>query len=131
MPPVAWQDMPIAPGEWRWASEGGQSTARFGPAGQTVALLACRNRAVALVRYGQAGATRPAPTVIIRTSSASRPNAATAQPGAVTLVLDARDPLLDAMAFSRGRFAIEVEGMAALALPSWPEVARVIDDCRA
>ncbi len=44
--------------------------------------------------------------------------------------LPARDSLLDAMAISRGRFAVEVSGMQTLYLPAWPEVSRVIEDCR-
>lgn len=42
----------------------------------------------------------------------------------------ASDPLLDAMALSKGRFAVEVEGEATLYLPTWAEVSRVIEDCR-
>lgn len=44
--------------------------------------------------------------------------------------LRAGDPLLDAMAFSRGRFAIEVNGLPTLYLPAWAEIGRVIEDCR-
>jgi hypothetical protein len=48
--------------------------------------------------------------------------------------LAARDPLLDAMAFSRGRIAVTVGGVAggaeALVMPAWPEAARTIEDCR-
>ena len=51
-------------------------------------------------------------------------------PAGLSVVLTARDPLLDAMAFSRGRFAVEAAGMATLYVPSWPEVSRVIEDCR-
>mgnify|MGYP006891167444 CR=1 FL=1 len=43
--------------------------------------------------------------------------------------LNATDPLLDAMALTKGRFAVEV-GAAKLYLPSWAEVSRVIEDCR-
>ena len=42
----------------------------------------------------------------------------------------ARDPLLDAMAFSKGRFAVEVAGLPTLYVPSYPEVTRVVEDCR-
>jgi len=42
----------------------------------------------------------------------------------------ATDPLLDAMALSKGRFAVEVEGETPLYLPSHAEVSRVIEDCR-
>ena len=55
------------------------------------------------------------------------------QAGTVPMVvaaLPARDPLLDAIAFSRGRFAVEVAGLQTLYLPSWPEITRVIEDCR-
>jgi len=44
--------------------------------------------------------------------------------------LSARDPLLDAIAFSRGRFALEAAGLETLYLPAWPELSRVIEDCR-
>ena len=42
----------------------------------------------------------------------------------------ARDPLLDAMALSKGRFAVDIAGGGTLYLPSWAEVTRVIEDCR-
>ncbi|WP_324743459.1 hypothetical protein U8326_08035 [Tsuneonella sp. CC-YZS046] len=44
--------------------------------------------------------------------------------------LSARDSLLDAIALSRGRFAVEAAGLPTLYLPSWAEVSRVIEDCR-
>jgi len=34
------------------------------------------------------------------------------------------------MAFSRGRFALETAGQETLYLPSWPEISRVVEDCR-
>lgn len=50
--------------------------------------------------------------------------------GWVVTAVPVRDPLLDAMAFSRGRFALETAGLPTLYLPSWPELSRVIEDCR-
>ena len=44
--------------------------------------------------------------------------------------LPAADPLLDQIAFSRGRFLVRAAGAGELVLPSWPEPARVIEDCR-
>jgi hypothetical protein len=41
------------------------------------------------------------------------------------------DPHLDAMAFSRGKFLVSVKGGVDLVIPSWAEVARVVEDCRA
>lgn len=55
---------------------------------------------------------------------------ATQGPASLIGVLPANDPILDAMAFSKGRFAIETAGQQTLYLPSWPEVTRVIEDCR-
>jgi hypothetical protein len=34
------------------------------------------------------------------------------------------------MAFSRGRFVVEIEGLRWAVLPSWSEVGRVVEDCR-
>jgi hypothetical protein len=45
--------------------------------------------------------------------------------------LSSYDSLLDSMASSRGRFVVSVAGQPALVVPPWPEVARVIEDCRA
>ena len=50
--------------------------------------------------------------------------------GGIGAVLAANDPLLDAIAFSRGRFVIEQPGRAPLVLPAWAEIERVIEDCR-
>lgn len=45
--------------------------------------------------------------------------------------LPARDPRLDRIAFSRGRFALEaVNGGGQTTLPVQPEIGRVIEDCR-
>jgi hypothetical protein len=41
-----------------------------------------------------------------------------------------RDSMLDAMALSRGRIAINVAGQKPIAIPSWAEITRVVEDCR-
>ena len=42
------------------------------------------------------------------------------------------DPLLDALANSRGRIGVGISAeQPALVMPAWPEIARVIEDCRA
>jgi hypothetical protein len=45
------------------------------------------------------------------------------------LALPATDPLLDQIAFTRGRFMLAA-GTLELILPAWPEIARVVEDCR-
>lgn len=128
-PQADWRDMPITPGDWRWSMEGRQSVARF--AGDTL-VLRCdlSNRTVTLSRAGSAASDVP---MTVTTQSTSRPLLGTPQQGSppsIAVAFSAGDPLLDAMAFSRGRFALETAGMPTLYVPSWPEVSRVIEDCR-
>lgn len=66
--------------------------------------------------------TSLARTVTVRPLAADAPQA--------TAALDPRDSLLDAIAFSRGRFLVEQAGAPTLVLPAWAEVGRVIEDCR-
>lgn len=132
-PPADWRDAPVTPGTWRYEDAPGGATARFGGTSETpLATLSCDRAANRLVLRRAGAAPGPVP-LTIATSTASR--AFTATPAAapaqqVMLALTVRDPVLDAMAFSRGRFVIEVAGLPTLYLPAWPEVARVIEDCR-
>ena len=89
-----------------------------------------RGRTVLLARAGDAPRAVP---MTIRTTFSLRgltSDPAASRPGWITVRLAARDPLLDAIAFSRGRFSVEVTGLTPLYLPSWPELSRVIEDCR-
>lgn len=122
-----WRDVPITPGNWTFGTESGQPVARF--AGGLL-VLRCDRAAgkIALQRAGTAASPEP---MTVTTSSGFRTVSATPLPaGGIGVALTARDPLLDMMAFSRGRFAIEVPNQAPLYVPSWPEVSRVIEDCR-
>jgi hypothetical protein len=56
--------------------------------------------------------------------------AANVEPAALAIELDPRDRLLDQMAFSKGRFTLDISGLSTLVLPAWAEVGRVIEDCR-
>ena len=40
------------------------------------------------------------------------------------------DAILDAMAFSRGRISVEIEGQSPVILPSWAEITRIVEDCQ-
>ncbi|MEO5774294.1 MAG: hypothetical protein ABIQ32_09285 [Sphingomicrobium sp.] len=74
----------------------------------------------------------PATSLTVWTSSASRSLPATFdQPSSrLNASLNSNDPLLDALAFSRGRISFSVQGVSPLVLPAWPEPARAIEDCR-
>jgi hypothetical protein len=104
---------------------GTDTAAEFGDAVAAHVALRCEGGAIRLVWP----AAQPG-QVAIRTSTSEVFRTATAAPeGGAQIVFPARDSLLDAMAFSRGRFVLQA-GTADLVLPAWPEVARVIEDCR-
>jgi hypothetical protein len=107
--------LPLTPGQWTYAASATGSEARYGAAFS----LRC-DRATRTVIISRPGA---APTVLtIATDSVTRNLPVGGR-------LLANDPLLDAIAFSRGRFLVS-EGGATLAIPTWPEAARSIEDCR-
>lgn len=126
-PAADWRQAPITPGDWRWSGDGGQSVARF--AGGTL-VLRCDRRTGGISLQRAGSARDPQPMTITTTSGTRTVTATPLGSQALAVTLGARDPVLDAMAFSRGRFAVEAPGTAPLYVPSWPEISRVIEDCR-
>jgi hypothetical protein len=132
--PADWRDWAMTPGTWRYVAAGpGRSAATFGAgANGDLLQIACDRGAqrVTLTTKGAPGA----PPLTIRTSSVERvlPKGASADAASFTrdIRLAANDPLLDALAFSRGHFVVEEAGAPPLVVPAWPEVGRVIEDCR-
>lgn len=128
---VEWRDRPQTPGTWTYRHDARESIALFGTTG-TDALLTLRcdlgARQVYLARAGSS--TAP---LVIRTSSTTRQlmvRLTGGTPPYVAAALAPTDPLLDAIGFSRGRFAVEQAGTAPLAIPAWAEIERVTEDCR-
>jgi len=124
-----WHDAPATPGNWHWSMEGGQSVARFA---EGALVLSC-SRAEGTITLLRAGFGQGQVPMTIMTDDGAHPLSGTPQAGpppAIAVAFSARDPLLDAMGFSRGRFAVEVAGLPTIYVPSWPEVSRVIEDCR-
>ena len=132
-PPTDWRDAALTPGNWSYEPGANGSIARFGldPAAPLVSLRCDRAAGrIALQRAGAAPGPLPltiTTTTVTRTVTATPEVSVTPQ---LNLALGVRESILDAMAFSRGRFVIEVAGLPTLFLPAWPEVARVIEDCR-
>ena len=124
-----WQDAPATPGDWVYRTAGPDSIADFrSPAGGQIFQLICtadRDIMLAVI-----ASVPNANAITIRTEHFDRALAADAMESSVATILAPTDPLLDAMAFSKGRFAVEVAGGPQLFLPAWPEVMRVIEDCR-
>ena len=123
-PPAEWEDAPASPGDW---SLDGASAA-FGSAQGVLLILRCDGgRQVSLVRAG----ARNGNALTVRTTYGARALPASASSEGLAARLAAFDPLLDSIAFSRGRFAVEAPGLPRLIVPAWPEAARVVEDCRA
>jgi hypothetical protein len=118
-------------GSWSYQrlQSGGQATFFDSSATQRLVIRCNRSvRSVSIVRTGVAAA---APTLSIWTSSASRSVPARfAATRTLTADVAAGDSLLDAIAFSRGRFATAAAGAPMVAVTTSPEVSRVIEDCR-
>lgn len=127
-PPEDWRDVALTPGTWTYSPGKDGSIADFGsnPAAP-VFVMQCEvaTRAVTLRRPGVA----PAGQARLTTSYGTARYPTGAILDGVGWRLAARDPALDRIAFSRGRFMVEGLG-ARLVLPAWAEVARVIEDCR-
>jgi hypothetical protein len=125
--PEDWRDRPETPGGWAYDRAADATSARFGLAGAPVFLVRCElaSHRVFLTRYGAAAAT-----MRIETSYSAATWPAQATPEGATVTLEARDPFLDKMAFSRGRFTVSIDGQPELVLPAWAEPARVLEDCR-
>lgn len=130
--PVAteWQYRPVTPGNWRYSADAAGSVATFGPAAADTRLSLRCDRASHRVSLMRAGAGQGA--MLLRTSygAVNWPAAVTAAPAQVVATRAASDTVLDQIAYSRGRFAIEIAGLEPLIVPAWPEVGRVIEDCR-
>ena len=122
---------PVSPGSWVYRSVAGGSEASFvDGTGTTRMVLAC-GKITRLVTISRISAA-PAASLAFWTSSLSRElGARFDQPsGRVIAQVGSMDSLLDALAFSRGRFASMMPGSPALVLPAEPEIAHVVEDCR-
>jgi hypothetical protein len=107
--------LPLAPGQWSYLVTATGSEARYD--GYLAVRCDRSTRTVTIMRPGVASSV-----LTVATSSVARNLPAGGR-------LLANDPLLDAIAFSRGRFLVSGGGVT-LAIPSWPEAARSIEDCR-
>jgi hypothetical protein len=120
------------PGTWTYAPATGGSEATFLDASSRTQMFLRCTRAARQVTIAKP-ASGAAPFIVVWTSSQTRnlPASFTPATNRLSATVPAFDPILDAMAFSRGRIAFSVSGQPPLVVPSWEEVARVIEDCRA
>ena len=121
---------PVA-GTWSYSTATDGSEARFADASGGPQLVLHCTRATRRVTLSKP-ATAAAAAMSVWTSSQSRSIASSFNPttGRLSADLQAYDGLLDAMTASRGRIGLSVGTQPALVVPPWPELARVVEDCR-
>lgn len=130
-----WMDAPQTPGDWNYVAEAAETLAVFGT-GRTpdaVDLIIRCDRQSRRVSIARSGTATGQVEMLVRTETQDR--RLTASPvqsrGALIVAeLASSDPLLDAIAFSKGRFAVDVTGTSPIYAPAWPEITRVVEDCR-
>jgi len=130
-PTGPWSERPFTPGDWSYKTERGDTLALFGERGTDARFVIRCNPNARRVTLSRAG-TSPGP-LTIRTAYGARQFAAQESGGALPytdVTMDAMAPVLDEMIYSRGSFAVEMPGTTPLRLPTWPELARVVEDCR-
>lgn len=128
-----WIDQPRTPGDWRYRADTNGGMALYGEnASETRFSIRC-DRSANQIILTRAGQVQGQSGMTIRTETTDRTLAVRpgdgGQPTTVASV-SVRDPLLDAMAITRGRFAVEVPGLSTIYLPPWAEVSHVIEECR-
>ena len=118
-------------GSWSYLPFRGGSHAAFTDTSAVQRVILRCNRATRMVSIVRTGIAAAAPTLSVWTTSMARSLPARVDATrTLTADLRATDPLLDAIAFSRGRFATGAAGAPMVAVPAWPELSRVIEDCR-
>lgn len=118
-PTAGWEDRAVDAGAWRYDSA--SRIASFVPTGSANPLLSmtCSGDGIRMT-------SALAGNVSLRTSAGT--DQIRFDGGSATV--PTRDPRLDRIAFSRGRFALEAPGGGAMTLPVQSEIGRVIEDCR-
>lgn len=132
-PVKPWEDRARAPGNWVYRADARGALAMYGVPGTDASFLVRCDRERARIFLSRQGQPEANAGMTIRTTTGLRtwPAFSTGStPAYAGIELGPRDPHLDAMAFSRGKFLVQVTGMADLVVPTWTEFGRVVEDCR-
>lgn len=123
-PAKPWDERALDSGAWRY--DAASRTASFVATGAAAPLvsLTCSGGGIRL----NANLAAPGQAVDADLRTTAGTDRLRLENGGATL--PARDPRLDRIAFSRGRFALETSSGRVLTLPVQSEIGRVIEDCR-
>lgn len=128
-----WIDWPITPGTWTYRQDARGSLALFGEVGSDAIFIIRCDRSQRQLYLSRAGSVAEGARMTLRASAgqASYPAANSGgTPAYAAIPVSPGDIMMDRIAYSRGRFAVETSGLRSLALPAWPEFSRVVEDCR-
>ncbi len=128
-----WIDWPLAKGDWVYRTDERGSIALFGPPNGDATFLVRCDRNQNKIFLSRAGNVARGGNMTLRASSGlknfpARSSGSDAPYAAISLAPD--EYILDRIAFSRGRFAVQTSGLMSIAIPIWPEFTRVVEDCR-
>jgi hypothetical protein len=130
-----WLDIPLAPGTWVYRQDDRGSLALYGEANSDALFLVRCNQADRRIIFSFAGSLDGASgTMAFQATHGDASYVAQNSPGAepyIVAATNAADEYLDTIAFSRGRIAVTVTGHPLVAVPTWPQMTRVFEDCRA
>lgn len=133
--PSDWRERPFALGGWSLVQKDTGSVAQFGHPGRPADFLVRCQAMSKNLRFSRAGSIPEgvAAVMTLASTDTKRAYAATNSsevPPHIWSETPANDPQLDSLAFSRGRILVSVAGTDDLVIPSWPEFARVVEECR-
>lgn len=129
-----WRDIPLAPGTWVYREDERGSLALYGePDDAAIFMVRCdaAQRRIIFSLQGdlEGGASSMAFQATHGDTSYAAQNG-TGEQSYIVAPTAASDDYLDKIAFSRGRIAISVPGQSVVAVPNWPQMTRVFEDCR-
>lgn len=126
------EDKPQTPGTWSYSETAADSRAVYGTSAANAAFMMRCDKATRRITLNRATTLRGSQPMRVDTETASRELSANTvgDSGLLAADLASGDPLLDAMAITKGRFAITSPQATPLYIPAWVEVSRVIEDCR-
>jgi|CXWL01.1.fsa_nt_gi hypothetical protein len=133
--PSDWRERPFAQGSWSLVQKDTGSVAQFGHPGRPADFLVrCQAMSKNLL-FSRAGSIPESVAAVMTLASTDTKRAYAATNGSeapphIWSETPANDPQLDSLAFSRGRILVSVAGTDDLVIPSWPEFARVVEECR-
>lgn len=129
-----WTDWPLAQGNWAYREDERGSIALFGaPNAEATFMIRCDRDRNQLFLSREGTVANSGAQMTLRASSGLQNYPARNSGGPLNyaaIAIPVTDYMMDRIAFSRGRFAVQTTGLVSLAIPIWPEFTRVVEDCR-